>query len=82
MRVRYIGNGRFAVKSRGHGHDEYLIYWSEIMKRWVCNCPDFQYRRFISKNDCKHIKTLLHCLETASEEDLNKLKEREGVEIE
>lgn len=82
MRIRYLGNGRFAVKSRGHNHDEYLLDWSEIMKRWICNCPDFQYRRFVCNDDCKHIKALLRCLETLSDEELNKLKESEGVEVE
>ena len=52
---------------------EYQVRYSQILKRWVCDCPDFRYRRMDSEHNCKHITEYLTCLETASMAELESI---------
>lgn len=52
----------------------YLIYWAKSLQRWICTCPDFEYRKVSAGKDCKHIKMLRNFLESASIEKLAEVK--------
>jgi hypothetical protein len=52
---------------------KYHVHYSPMLKRWLCDCPDFRYRRMDSGENCKHITEYLTCLETASMAELEKI---------
>ena len=52
----------------------YLIKWSNALARWMCECPDYQYRKAMNGQDCKHIKMLRAFIDKASLDDLRRLE--------
>jgi hypothetical protein len=59
----------------------YLIFWARGMKRWICTCPDFEYREIIAKKDCKHIKMLKNFLASADIDKLEEVKKNGSAKI-
>lgn len=70
IRVR---GGIAHISSSSKKSVEYQVRYSTILKRWVCDCPDFRYRRMDSGEDCKHITEYLTRLGTASMAELEKI---------
>jgi len=46
------------ASSTGDG-SVYHIGYSDIIKRFTCDCPDWQYRRLATGENCKHIKAYI-----------------------
>lgn len=59
----------------------YMIWWARSLKRWICTCPDFEYREVSRGKDCKHIKMLKNFLESASIEKLAEVKKNGSAKI-
>jgi hypothetical protein len=47
---------KFVIRSFTNKETKYEVSYSHLIKRYVCSCPDFCYRRWASGEDCKHIK--------------------------
>jgi len=65
-----IHNGIAEIPSSRKRGVRYQVSYSHLFKRWMCNCPDFRYRRMDDMTNCKHIDYYLNLLETASTEEL------------
>jgi predicted nucleic acid-binding Zn finger protein len=68
-----VVEGIATVQSMEKRGVSYHVRYSSMLKRWICDCPDFRHRRMDSGEDCKHITKLLYYLETASMEQLEKM---------
>lgn len=43
------------------------IFYSKMLKRWICSCYDFQFRKMKNGGECKHIMALVELINTATE---------------
>lgn len=68
-----VRNGIAQIPSSRKRTVKYNVHYSPMLKRWLCDCPDFRYRQMDSGEDCKHIKEYLEVLETASNEQLEEM---------
>lgn len=79
MIIHYV-DGYWGIQS-SRKRPAYLLYWAKSLKRWICTCPDFEYRRALAYSDCKHIKMLKNFLESASMEKLEEVKKNGSAKI-
>lgn len=47
--------GVFKIQSQRKKRIVYDVWYSSIMRKWLCSCPDFKYRREALGEECKHI---------------------------
>lgn len=71
--VRFNGR-RWLVESESRKGVKYEVFYSLIVKRWMCTCPHFAYRLYEQGGMCKHIRTVLETMETTPTEELDRLK--------
>lgn len=71
--------GRWGIPS-DNSDRIYVITWSEAFGMWVCECPDFVYRRAQRRDACKHIQKLRDFLDHASYEQFNRLINENEIE--
>ncbi len=44
------------IRSMSDADIRYQISYNHLLGRVVCTCPDFQYRRINTGEDCKHLR--------------------------
>jgi predicted nucleic acid-binding Zn finger protein len=69
MRIK-SKNGIFFLSSSRKNTVKRHIHYSALMKRWVCDCEDFAFRRMKEGGNCMHIIACLSFIDTASMEQL------------
>ena len=47
------------VRQNGDAKREYKVFFSLVIQRYVCSCPDFQYRKLQTGGNCKHIIAMM-----------------------
>ena len=78
--IIYYSDGYWGLQS-SKKKPIYLIYWAKSLQRWICTCPDFEYRELQPGKDCKHIKMLKNFLSTVSAETLEKVKRNGSAKL-
>jgi len=53
----------YSVYSLRHMSIKWHVAYSKMLKRWICNCPDFRYRRMDKGENCKHINEVIEGIE-------------------
>ena len=50
----------YARVQRDRGSDEHLVIYLRTpgMKRWICDCEDFMFRKMARRKVCEHIKSV------------------------
>ena len=71
MKIKHDGKV-FRVESNRTRGVFYPVEYSMMLQRWVCTCADFQCRRLLTGQNCKHIEAVIDYLDKTPTEELRR----------
>ena len=69
MKIKHDGKVFRAESNRTRGVF-YPVEYSMMLRRWVCTCADFRYRRLLTGQNCKHIEAVIKFIDETPTEEL------------
>lgn len=61
MKVRRVTYRVFEVESESNPGESYYVWFDPLRGRFICNCPNYQFRASKGKR-CKHVLKVLSML--------------------